>query len=143
MRNSHNFTCINCPLSCSLELVEENGEVLEVTGGECNLGKKYAEEEFRDPRRMVTTTVEVRGGLLPLLPVVSDSPVPKGLVTEAAKVLSEVVVDAPIEEGQLIYEDILGTGVNIISSRKLGKVPCLYSSVFPRNELHHLPWTEE
>ncbi|OFW58551.1 MAG: hypothetical protein A2V52_07350 [Actinobacteria bacterium RBG_19FT_COMBO_54_7] len=119
MRNSHSFVCINCPLSCSLELIEENGEVIEVLGNECNVGAKYAEEEFRNPRRMVTTTVTVREGLLPLLPVVSESSVPKDMVREAVKVLSEVVVDAPVDEGQVIYEDILGTGVNIISSRKL------------------------
>ncbi len=119
MRNSHNFVCINCPLSCSLELIEEDGEVIEVLGNECNVGAKYAEEEFRNPRRMVTTTVTVRNGLLPLLPVVSESPVPKDLVRDAVKVLSGVVVDAPIEEGQVIYSDILGTGVDIISSRQL------------------------
>jgi CxxC motif-containing protein len=121
MRNSHSFVCINCPLSCSLELIEEDGEVIEVVGNECEVGKKYAEEEFRNPRRMVTTTVAVRNGVLPLLPVVSESPVPKDMVREAAKVLSRVTVDAPVEEGQVIYKDILGTGINIISSRKLDK----------------------
>ncbi len=121
MRNSHDFVCINCPLSCSLELIEEDGEVIEVLGNECNVGAKYAEEEFRNPQRMVTTTVTVRNGLLPLLPVVSESTVPKDLVRDAVKVLSDVAVDAPIEEGQVIYEDILGTGVNIISSRQLEK----------------------
>jgi CxxC motif-containing protein len=121
MRKSHNFVCINCPLSCSLELIEEDGEVLEVKGNECNVGKKYAEEEFRNPRRTVTTTVTVRGGLLPLLPVVSESPVPKDMVRDAVKVLSRITVDAPVEEGQVVYQDILGTGVDIVSSRKLGK----------------------
>jgi CxxC motif-containing protein len=121
MRNSHSFTCINCPLSCSLELIEEDGEVVEVRGNECKVGKKYAEEEFRNPQRMVTTTITVRGGALPLLPVVSEGPVPKGMVRDAVKVLSGVSVDAPVEEGQVVFEDILGTGINIISSRKLDK----------------------
>ena len=119
MKNRHSFVCINCPLSCSLELVEENGEVLEVSGNECKIGKKYAEEEFSDPRRVVTTTVEVRDGALPLLPVVSASSIPKKLVRDAVRVLSDVVVDAPVEEKQVIYTDILGTGVDIVSSRRL------------------------
>jgi len=115
----HQLVCINCPLSCSLELTEENGEVLEVTGAECKVGVKYAEEEFKNPRRVVTTTVKTRKGSLPLLPVVSAAPIPKGLVREAVRVLAEVVVEAPVEDGQVIYPDILGTGVDIISSRHL------------------------
>jgi CxxC motif-containing protein len=121
MKNKHNFVCINCPLGCPLELVEENGEVLEVSGNECKVGRKYAEEEFRDPRRMVTTTVSVRGGVLPLLPVASASPIPKKLAREAVRVLSEVVVDAPVEDRQVIYADILGTGIDVISSRELDR----------------------
>jgi CxxC motif-containing protein len=123
MRNKHNFVCINCPLSCSLELTEEDGQVIEVTGNECKVGKKYAEEEFKDPRRVLTTTVKVRGGLLPLLPVVSESPIPKGLVREAVKALSGLEVEAPVEDGQVVYEDILGTGINVVSSRKLDREP--------------------
>ncbi len=119
MRRTHRFTCINCPLSCALELVEEDGEVLAVTGNDCEIGKRYAEEEFRDPRRMVTTTVRVRGGLLPLLPVVSTAPIPKKMVRDAVRLLAGVTVDAPVEDGQLIYGDILGTGVDIIASRRL------------------------
>jgi CxxC motif-containing protein len=121
MRNKHDFVCINCPLSCSLELIEEDGEVLEVSGNDCKVGKKYAEEEFKDPRRMVTTTVKVRDGVLPLLPVVSENPIPKKMVKEAARVLGNLVLDAPIEDRQIIYKDILGTGINVISSRKLDK----------------------
>jgi CxxC motif-containing protein len=122
MKNKHNFVCINCPLSCPLELIEEDGEIIEVSGNECKVGAKYAEEEFRDPRRMVTTTVKVKAGTLSLLPVVSTSPIPKKLVKEAVMVLSDVVVDAPVEDKQVIYSDILGTGVDIVSSRRLEKV---------------------
>ena len=68
MRKGHSFVCINCPLSSELELTEEEGEVLEVSGNECKIGVKYAEEEFRDPRRVVTTTVTAKDGVLPLLP---------------------------------------------------------------------------
>lgn len=122
MKRSHTYTCINCPLSCSLELVEENGEVLEVSGNECEIGRRYAEEEFRDPRRMVTTTVKVENGILPLLPVVSTRPIPKSLVREAVKALAGVVVEAPVQEGQVILPDILGTGADIIASRRMDRL---------------------
>jgi CxxC motif-containing protein len=121
MKRKHEFTCINCPLSCSLVLSEEDGEVLEVKGADCKVGERYAVEEYKNPRRMVSTTVKVANGKLPLLPVVSESPIPKGMVREAVRVLSDVVVEAPIEEGQVVYGDILGTGVDVISSRRLGR----------------------
>lgn len=119
MKKTHSYTCINCPLSCPLELVEEGGEVLEVKGADCNVGQKYAREEFENPRRMVSTTVRVEGGALPLLPVVSAAPIPKALVRDAVRMLSKVTVNAPVSDGQVIYPDILGTGVDIIASRRL------------------------
>ncbi|MGQ9537338.1 MAG: DUF1667 domain-containing protein [Actinomycetota bacterium] len=122
MRRKHTFICINCPLSCSLELVEEDGQVLEVSGNECEVGRRYAEEEFRDPRRVVTTTVKVRNGVLPLLPVVSTRPIPKSLVWEAVKALSDVEVEAPVRDGEVIYRDILGTGADMVASRRLDRM---------------------
>ena len=121
MKNKHNYVCINCPLSCSLELTEENGEVLEVTGNECKVGVRYAEEEFKDPRRVVTTTILVRDGTLPVLPVRTTEAIPKRLVIDAVRALAEVVVQAPVTEGQVIYPDIMNTGVDVISSRDLMK----------------------
>lgn len=119
MKREHSYTCINCPLSCSLELVEEDGEVVEVRGNDCKTGAKYAVQEFTDPRRVVTTTVTVRGGALPLLPVRSTATIPKERVKDAVAQLARIVVDAPVSNGQLITSDILGTGVDVISSRDL------------------------
>jgi CxxC motif-containing protein len=119
MKKKHDLVCINCPLSCSIELIEENGEVLEISGADCKVGVKYAEEEFRNPRRMVSTTVKVEGGVLPLLPVASVSTIPKSMVRDAVEVLAGIVLEAPVADGQLVYRDILGTGVDIVASRRL------------------------
>lgn len=123
MKKKHEFLCINCPLGCSLELTEDDGEILEIAGAECKVGEKYAAEEFKNPRRMVSTTVRVSGGVLPLLPVVSESPIPKKMIKDAVRILAEVVVDAPVADGQVVYPDILGTGVDVVSSRKLDLDP--------------------
>ena len=121
MKNKHSFVCINCPLSCSLELIEENGEVLEVTGNDCKVGARYAEEEFRDPRRVVTTTVPVMEGTLPLLPVRTETAIPKRLVADAVGALAGVVAEAPVHGGQVVYRDIMDTGVDVIASRDLAR----------------------
>lgn len=128
MATKHQYTCINCPLSCSLELTEENGEVISVTGNDCKVGAKYAEQEFRDPRRVVTTTVRVKHGLLPLLPVRSTTTLPERQVCEAVAALSVVTVQAPVKAGQVIVPDVLGTGADIIASRDLPVGPAATGS---------------
>jgi CxxC motif-containing protein len=122
VKKKHDFVCINCPLSCPLELTEEDGEVLEVSGNECKVGVKYAEEEFRDPRRVVTTTVTAKDGVLPLLPVRSVEAIPKRLVSQAVRVLADIAVDAPVENGQVILPNILDTGVDVVATRDLARV---------------------
>ncbi len=120
--NKHDFVCINCPLSCSLELYEEDGNVIEVKGSDCKIGEKYAAEEFTDPRRVLTTTVKAKSGIVTLLPVRSTAAIPKRLVRDAVKALADVVVEAPVERGQVIVSDILDTGIDVVASRHMEKV---------------------
>ena len=62
-----------CPMGCEMTVTLENGKFVSVTGNSCPRGARYAETEVTDPRRMLTTTVQIKGGLLPLLPVVKPS----------------------------------------------------------------------
>ena len=121
--NKHDFICINCPLSCSLELYEEGGRVQEVKGADCKIGEKYAAEEYSNPRRVLTTTVKARHGIVTLLPVRSTGAIPKRLVRDAVRALAGVAVDAPVNKGQVIFKDILETGIDVVASRHLEKVP--------------------
>ena len=84
-------------------------------------GKKYAEVEVTAPKRMLTSTVKITGGVLPLLPVVSQGPLPKESILDCAKELRKITAEAPIVAGQVICGNILGLGVNIIASRDLPK----------------------
>ena len=59
--------CITCPMGCSLEVTHEGKTVTKVTGNQCKKGLSYAEAEISDPRRMVTSTVRVLGGVHPLV----------------------------------------------------------------------------
>lgn len=120
---THTFTCIVCPLSCEMELVEEDDKILEVKGNHCNLGKKYAVDEFTNPVRTLTTTVRVVDGALPVLPVRSDEPVPKRLMKEIVEALNAVEVKAPIRCGNIVCENVFDTGINIVASRDLSERP--------------------
>ena len=47
--------------------------------------------------------------------------IPRRLILDATRRLAEVVVDAPVSNGQVIVPDIMGTGVDVIASRDLDK----------------------
>ncbi|EAX47272.1 protein of unknown function DUF1667 [Thermosinus carboxydivorans Nor1] len=116
------ISCIVCPLSCEGEIILEGEQITAVTGFTCPRGQQYAREEVTAPKRMLTTTVRVVGGQLPLLPVVSKGPLPKDKIVACARFLSTVTVTAPVSEGNIICENILGLGVDIVASRDLSVV---------------------
>jgi len=116
------MNCITCPMGCEMTVTIENGIVTAVVGNTCPRGKKYAEIEVTAPKRMLTSTVKIKGGILPLLPVVSQNPLPKERILDCAKELRKITVEAPISAGQVICGNILGLGVNIIASRDIIRV---------------------
>ncbi|MBS1181717.1 MAG: hypothetical protein H6Q99_1597 [Proteobacteria bacterium] len=118
----HAIQCIGCPIGCGGEVAVEDGVVAEMTGFTCNKGLAYAAEEVVAPKRMVTTTVRVSGGGLPLLPVVSATPVPKDRIFDCLRLLRGVTVVAPIAEGAIIVADALGLGVDFRAARDIASL---------------------
>ncbi len=111
------FICIRCPEGCEITTtLDGNGAVTEITGNSCKLGLEYVKTEATDPRRTLTTTVRVKGGKHPLCPVWSEKPVPKDKVLEIAAELSKISIKAPVNKDQIIVENALNTGVNILAS---------------------------
>ncbi|MEG1726751.1 MAG: DUF1667 domain-containing protein [Acidaminococcaceae bacterium] len=113
------MNCITCPMGCEMTVTLTDGRVTAVQGNSCPRGKKYAENEITAPQRMLTTSVRITGGLLPLLPVVSRQALPKGKILACAKALRQITVSAPVEAGQVICQNILGLGVDIVASRAM------------------------
>ena len=113
------MNCIMCPMGCELTVTIEDGNVTSVTGNTCPRGPIYAKNEVTAPKRMLTTTVAIEGGALPLLPVVSADVLPKERILDCACYLRGVKVQAPVKTGDVIVENILGLGVNIIASRDM------------------------
>ena len=50
---------------------------------------------------------------------ISEKPIPKNLMMQCMKELAKIRVRAPIKCGDIVCENILNTGVNIIVSRDL------------------------
>jgi CxxC motif-containing protein len=51
--------------------------------------------------------------------VVSKDAIPKEKIKEAVKRLSTITVNAPVSAGDVIYSNIVDSGVNILASRDI------------------------
>ena len=111
--------CINCPLGCDLVVTMEHGTVIKVEGNTCPKGKEYGEKELTAPARILTSSVRVRGGKLPVVSVKTASDIPKAKVKECAAALKEVEIQAPVAIGDVVVKDICHTGVDLISTRNV------------------------
>lgn len=109
--------CIVCPKGCHLRVDEEND--CRVTGNACPRGEAYGRTELKSPTRVLTSTVKITGGLHRRLPVKTDGPIPKPLLLEAVKLLDGVELRSPVHTGQIVVENLLGTGVNVVATREL------------------------
>ena len=109
------MVCVSCPLGCAITVeLDDNNEVISVTGNTCPRGDKYARQECTHPERMLTSTVKVEGGRLPVVPVKSASPIPKEMLFDAMKEVNKVTLKAPVTFGDVAVKDILGTGIDIV-----------------------------
>ncbi|MFX0134645.1 MAG: DUF1667 domain-containing protein [Candidatus Hodarchaeota archaeon] len=110
--------CIVCPTGCLVHVENINGELI-IEGHSCKRGEEYAKEEFIAPKRILTTTMRVENGFLPLIPVRSDKPIPKDKLEETLQEIANKQVEAPIKMGDKLIENVLGLDINIIASRDL------------------------
>jgi len=117
-QGSKEFRCIVCPTGCLVHVENINGELI-IEGHSCKRGEEYAREEFIAPKRILTTTMRVENGFLPLIPVRSDRPIPKDRLRGTLKEIAKTVVKAPIKMGDILIKKVIGLDANIIASRDL------------------------
>ena len=119
MTEMRELICINCPLGCGLTVTMKDGEVVNVEGNTCPKGEAYGKKEVTNPTRIVTSTVRVSGGLMPVVSVKTASDIPKEKIMDCARVLKDVKVQAPVAIGDVVLENICGTGVSIIATKNV------------------------
>lgn len=110
------LTCIGCPLGCALTVTMEGKEVKEVKGNTCAKGDIYARKEVTNPTRIVTTTVKVSGGKVPMINVKTQSDIPKDKIFDCVAALKGLTIQAPVVIGDVVLADVAGTGVNIVAA---------------------------
>ena len=120
MVKAKEYTCIGCPIGCPLQLVHKGSKITEISGYECDRGAKYAKQEFTDPRRELSTTMEIVGTRWRRLPVKVTGPVEKARILEAARQIHEVHATAPVKIGQVMIKDFLGQkGIDVVACRTM------------------------
>lgn len=122
MNRQESLICVSCPMGCYLDIViPEEGEWT-ITGNLCQRGIAYAKAELTNPTRVLTSTVRVNNGFLKRIPVRTSDAIPKGLLFEAMDVINKVTLEAPVSMGDIIVENLLDTGVDLIASRSLDRI---------------------
>lgn len=109
--------CIVCPRGCHLEVDVDND--YKVTGNQCPRGAEYGVKELTCPTRVITSTVKIEGGLHKRLPVRTNGAIPKELNFKCMEILDQIEVKSPVKVGDVIVENILNTGVDLIATRNM------------------------
>ena len=116
---TESLTCIGCPMGCSLTVEMDEKHVRSVTGNTCPNGEAYARKELTNPTRIVTTTVRVREGKLPVVSVKTASDVPKSSIFDCIRALEPVELTAPVVMGQVVLSNVAGTGVDVLATKSV------------------------
>lgn len=108
--------CIGCPLGCRMDVKLKNDEVISVEGYSCKKGKIYALKECTNPTRILTTTVVVLNGTPEVASVKTEKDISKDKLFECIKELKKVMLTAPVHIGDVVLENIAGTGVRVVAT---------------------------
>lgn len=112
------FICIQCPVGCTV-LVERAGDAVRLSGNQCKRGEEYVMQELANPTRVLTTTIWIRHGTHPLLPVRSREEIQKELMKACVRELSRVHVEAPVKCGEVVHKNVGGTGIDVVATRSI------------------------
>lgn len=122
MMEHRELICIGCPLGCNLTVQTEGNTVISVSGNTCKRGADYACNEVTDPRRIVTSTVRVKEGALPVVSVKSASPLPKNRINRCLELLNDIEIKAPVEIGDVVIENVDSTGIPIVATKAISSI---------------------
>jgi CxxC motif-containing protein len=104
------ITCIVCPRGCRMT-ADIHEEQIVVTGHSCSRGEKHAVAEILHPVRSLTSIVRVSNRRDTMVSVKSEAPVPKEEMFAIMERIRAAAVEAPIQIGDVILDDVCGTKI--------------------------------
>lgn len=105
--------CIVCPNGC---LLKYNEETKTVAGNSCKRGEEFFLQELEQPKRTIATTIKTIFKECSVLPCRVSSDIPKDKIFEVIKEINRTVLDKRVRRGDVIIENVLGLGVDIIAT---------------------------
>jgi CxxC motif-containing protein len=114
---SKKIICIACPTGCHMDVAKSADGTWSVSGNKCPRGEKYGIEEMTEPKRTVTYVVQTTSATLPFLPVKTDKPLLKDMISDLLIELSHQKVTTPVSRGDLLISNFKDSGVNVVFTR--------------------------
>ena len=108
--------CICCPNGCHLKVDIESSIV---SGNKCKRGVEYGINEITHPVRVITSTVKVLKGSLPVVPVKTKEAIPKPLNFKCMEEINKIMAKAPIKVGDVLIKNVLDTGVDVVATKNI------------------------
>lgn len=116
---SREMICINCPMGCRLTVDDNDLKSIKVTGNTCPRGVTYAVNEVTAPKRMVTGSVAVVGGAIPMVSVKTREAIPKELIFDSLNQLKTIKLTAPVRIGDVVIASVCGCGVDFVVTKNV------------------------
>ncbi len=102
-----------------MELEIEDGKIKAVQHNSCKRGIEYAEQEFYDPRRMVTATVAISKGVVNRVPVRTSEPIPLKYINDVLQAIYELNLFAPLDIGTVVIKNFADTDIDVVTTRSV------------------------
>ncbi|HHH78176.1 MAG TPA: DUF1667 domain-containing protein [Thermoplasmatales archaeon] len=121
MSETAEVTCIMCPLGCRIKVTLDGENIRSIEGNACPNGEEYARQEIMSPSRILMSVIKCSDCDMPTVSVKTDRAIPKKLIWRVMRELRDIEVDPPVGAGDVIVENVLGTGANIVATRSAVK----------------------
>ena len=108
-------------MGCLVTVELDGDTITDISGYTCSKGKAYAENEVKDPKRTVTSTVKVVGGRKERVSCKTASDIPKDKIMDVMREINSAEVQAPVVIGETLIVNVAGTGVDIVATAGVGK----------------------
>jgi len=108
--------CISCPMGCPLTVTKDGDEV-SVAGNTCPRGAEYGKKEMTNPTRVVTSSIPVLNGVIPMVSVKTKQDIPKDKIFDVMAEIRKTYVKAPVHLGDVLIADCAGTGIDIVATK--------------------------